>query len=94
MNRAWLLASAPDAKYRDGKKAVESATRACELTNWKESSLLAILAAACGEAGDFESAIKWQTTADALHSDDLEKAVGQCRLKLFEQKRPVRDPEI
>ena len=35
--RAWLWATCPDAKYRDGKRAVESATRACELSEWKEA---------------------------------------------------------
>src|SRR5262249_40726805 len=27
---AWLLATCPDSRFRDGKQAVESATRACE----------------------------------------------------------------
>ncbi len=90
-SRAWIWSTCPDAKYRDGKKAVASATRACELTEWRDSPLLDVLAAACAEAGDFESAVKWQTTADALRRDDLEKATGQARLKLFQQKKPVRD---
>ncbi len=33
--RALLWATCPDARFRDGKKAVESATRACELSDWK-----------------------------------------------------------
>jgi len=38
--RAWLWATCPDEKYRDGKKAVDSATRACELTDWKDANCL------------------------------------------------------
>src|SRR5438128_9810159 len=36
-NRAWLWATCPDARYRDGKQAVESARKACELSEWKEA---------------------------------------------------------
>ncbi len=91
--RAWIWSTCPDARHRDGKKAVASATRACELTDWRMSPMLDVLAAAYAEAGDFKSAIKWQTTADALRHDDLEKKAGQTRLKLFEQKKPFRAPK-
>jgi tetratricopeptide (TPR) repeat protein len=89
--RAWIWSTCPDSKYRDGKSAVRSATRACELTEWRDAALLDVLAAAYAEAGDFESAVKWQNAANALHHDDEEKTLGQSRLRLFEQKKPVRD---
>ena len=62
-NRAWLWATCPDAKYRDGKKAVQSATTACELSEWKGPNNLDTLAAANAEVGDFDSAVKWQSQA-------------------------------
>jgi len=45
LSRAWLLASCPNMKFRDPKKAVESATKACELTDWHEAHDLGGLAA-------------------------------------------------
>ena len=91
-SRAWLWSTCPNGRYRDGKKAVASATRACELTEWNDPALLEVLAAAHAETGDFESAVKWQTKANALRHDGEANATGESRLRLFEQKKPLRDP--
>jgi tetratricopeptide (TPR) repeat protein len=81
--RAWIWATYADAKTRDGKKAVESATKACELANWKDEDSLEALAAACAEAGDCDSAVKWQTEANVLLSGVEAKADGETRLKIY-----------
>ena len=36
-SQAWLRATCADQRYRDGTKAIASATKACELTNWKDA---------------------------------------------------------
>ena len=86
--RAWTLATSPDSKVRDGDKAVAWATKACELTGWKDRSGLDTLAAACASAGHFESAVMWQTKANDLASGAEEKTSGQARIELYRQKRP------
>ena len=89
---AWLLATCPDARLRDGKKAVESATKACELSQWKSPYAIGTLAAAHAESGDFDLAVKMQTKAIELLTDEKEKADFRTRLELFHQKKPYRQP--
>jgi tetratricopeptide (TPR) repeat protein len=54
---AWLLATYPDSNARDGVEAVRLAERACKLTDRRVPALLATLAAAYAEAGDFSRAV-------------------------------------
>ena len=54
---AWLLATHPDSKSRDGPEAVRLAERACALTDRSVPVLLATLAAAYAETGDFSRAV-------------------------------------
>jgi serine/threonine-protein kinase len=90
---ARLLATCPDDKVRDGKRAVEYATTACERTGWKNPPFLDTLAAAYAAAGEFEEAVRYQTRAmdDPALRGDLRVAATQ-RLELYRQKKPFRDP--
>ena len=81
---AWALAFCPDETIRDGERSVESATKACELSAWKNPKYLDTLAAAYAESGDFESAVKWQAKANELHSDPELKAQGEARLEFYQ----------
>jgi tetratricopeptide (TPR) repeat protein len=62
-NLAWLMATCPDARYRDGKQAVERAEKAVQLE--ETPTRLNTLAAAYAEAGRFQEAIKTQERAIA-----------------------------
>ncbi len=90
-NLAWLFSTCPEASFRDGKKAVELATHACEVTHWSVNAMDG-LAAACAEASDFENAIKWEKKVledPALDSQDISDA--QHRLSLYEAHQPYRE---
>lgn len=84
-NLAWLLASAPLSEHRNGKQAVEMATKACELTAWNDAGPIATLAAACAEARDFAGAIHWQRRAIELAPD--QKPL-KSRLLTYLARRP------
>ena len=56
---AWLLATSPDPKVRDGKKAIELATKACELSEWKKGEVVDTLAAAYAEGAT--SNVRWSS---------------------------------
>jgi tetratricopeptide (TPR) repeat protein len=65
-SRAWLLATCPDSSVRNGRLAVADAKKACELHIWDYASEIDTLAAACAEAGDFDSAARYEERAIAL----------------------------
>ncbi|HTP47157.1 MAG TPA: aspartyl protease family protein [Casimicrobiaceae bacterium] len=81
---AWTLATAEQPAVRDGRRAVESALKACELSEWKISAFIDTLAAANARAGDFANAVKWQKKAmeDPKRASD-DKA--SQRLHLYEE---------
>jgi tetratricopeptide (TPR) repeat protein len=89
--RAWIWATCPHAEVRNGKRAVESATRACELTQWKEPFCLQALAVAFAEKGDFKKEIDWQGKANALFPEEESRQRGEELIELYEQETPYRD---
>lgn len=90
---AWLLATSPDAKIRDGAKAVKHARIACEQTGNMNASYLDTLAAAYAEAGDFENAILTEKKAIELSDDVADKADMGTRLALYEMKMAYHKDE-
>ncbi|MBY0457125.1 MAG: hypothetical protein K2V38_07300, partial [Gemmataceae bacterium] len=87
---AWIWSTCPDPDVRNGPRARECATRACELTEWGEPGFLDTLAAACAECGAFEEAVKWQEKALVLIDDPERQADYRTRLALYEDGKPAR----
>jgi tetratricopeptide (TPR) repeat protein/tRNA A-37 threonylcarbamoyl transferase component Bud32 len=86
---AWLLATSPDAKYRDGNRAVELAQKA--LTLQEAANHWDTLAAAHAEAGNFSEAVRCQQRA--LRDSAFERTHGgeaRARLKMYGVNKPFR----
>lgn len=88
--RARLAVTCGDATYRNGKKAVQDATKACELTAWKNERYLITLAAAYAETGDFVSAIKLQEKAIELAPQESKDPFTYF-LERYKAHKPYRD---
>ena len=76
-NCGRLWATCPDSTLRDSKRAVASATKACELTRWERADCLDVLAASYASSGDFAAATKWQAKANARFIDVQDRRDGE-----------------
>ena len=94
-NLAWILATHPEAQFRNGPEAVQLAERACELTSYQQTVFVGTLAAACAEAGRFDDAVATAQKACALASGRGEPGLLQKNrelLALYQAHQPYREP--
>ncbi len=90
---AWQLATCPDAKYRDGARALEFAIKANEKSKLTIAQRVDVLAACYAENGKFDEAIATQEKAIGLlkAKDAILKTRMEERLSLYQAKRPFRE---
>ncbi len=89
-NLAWLLATSPDEKLRNGKRAIELATEGCKVTEYKQAHLLSTLAAGYAETGDFKTAIEWSKKSVELAGEDIKENLTK-ELESYEAGKPWRE---
>jgi len=86
-NLAWQLATSAAPAARDGQRAVQLATRACELTRHESPMFIGTLAAAYAEAGQFTEAAAAGECAIALAATMNETNIIQRNRELLELYR-------
>jgi len=92
-NLAWLLATCPDAGYRDGDRALRLARWACEATAYKSPPLLDSLAAAYAEVGQFDEAVRITRQAIGIVKTNPKASTEtlESRLSLYLAGQPYRE---
>jgi tetratricopeptide (TPR) repeat protein len=92
-NLAWVLATCPEEKHRNGKRAVALAEKASGIK--KAAHILDTLAAAYAEAEMFREAVKTQEEAIARLQQAREKEEGIAefhkRLESYRHSKPWRE---
>jgi len=91
---SWVFATHPNDELRDGHEAVRLAERACTLTKRTNPLLLATLASAYAETGNFSEAIKitQESISKAGNNTDAIE-LDQKLLRSFQSNSPIRkDP--
>lgn len=89
-NLAFALAASPDAAVRDGKRAITIATKACELTQWKNVKHIDVLAMAHAETGDFDQALATLDRTEGLTASGVSSEGVKSRRALYQKKQPFR----
>jgi Flp pilus assembly protein TadD len=93
-NLAWVLATSPDDRVRDGAKAVTLAGRAVRNSGSHDPRVLRVLAAACAEEGQFSEAVSAAERAAQLALDQGNTALADVlrdNAALFRANKPLRD---
>jgi tetratricopeptide (TPR) repeat protein len=92
-NLAWILATSPDPKLRDGRKAVELAERSYQLIGDQNPIVAATLAAAYAEAGRFADAIRVEERALQMATDAGDQKLAENfrrEIELYRSGTPYR----
>jgi len=88
-NGSWLLATCPDAQFRDTENALLGARQALEFDYGQRHVALDTLAAALANSGQYDEAIYTLHEALAIAPDQSKPAYAQ-RMQLYQQQQPFR----
>lgn len=96
-NLAWLLATCPVDRIRNGRRAVELAHEADQLSGGDNPMFIDTLAAAYAEAGQFEEAVieaRRGIDMALLMNDRQMVATLEARVQLYATRSPFRDESL
>ena len=88
---ARIRATCPVCAMRDGRRCVEEARQACELSNWENLAAVDTLAAGLAESGDFEKVVDFQWFALSMTPEGENRDAAERRLHLYQNHRPYRE---
>ena len=91
---AWILATYPDARYRNGSAALQLASAAAKLTDHKHPLPLDALAAALAETGEFPTAAATAKTAARLAAEAGNQSFADAitrREQQYLSRQPYRE---
>ncbi|PWU18686.1 MAG: hypothetical protein C5B50_08295 [Verrucomicrobia bacterium] len=94
---ALILSVHPQVEIRDGAQAVRLAKRACELTHYKEATIVGTLGVAYAEVGRFEDAVANGEKALELAQAARQKeqvALYEEQVRFFKARVPYRDTSM
>lgn len=89
-NLAWLLATNPNALLRDGRRALQLATTACDQSRWQLADMIGTLSAAYAEQGELEDARKLLLRAIELERGGQNARTRGRMLTCFERGQAFR----
>ncbi len=89
---AWMLltSEAEDMPKSEYKLAHKAAKMACEVTEWKDWSILDTYALSCMKVGNAAEAMKWQKKAISLAPKDNAEAIEELEERLADYKKAVK----
>jgi tetratricopeptide (TPR) repeat protein/peroxiredoxin len=95
-NLAWILATHPEASFRNGAEAIRLATLALDATNRSVPHFFSTLAAAQAESGDFDAALESIDAAIGIAEKkgdaDLAARFAEKRA-LYQKQEPFRETD-
>lgn len=89
---AWMRATCPDSRFRNGQLAITEATRALDLSSTHEAEDTDTLAAAYAEIGNFDAAVRAEEKALGLTKSPQEIKEMRRHMTAFKEHRPWREP--
>jgi tetratricopeptide (TPR) repeat protein len=89
---AWFRATCPVAAMCNGQEAIKYATKACDLTGWRNWECIDTLGVAFAESGDFEKAIDYEQQALAIKGvNDSAVMEMQDHILLYRQQQAYHE---